>query len=350
MVLKFLKLFFFTKKYYLKNKDLIFKKIRQKFKEKIVIRSSSREEDNKLISNAGKYKSFLNVPLDKKKIIELVDEIIIDFKNNNDQILIQEFISSTDLNGVVFTCDTSYLSPYYIINYDTSSKTNLVTSGIKNPTIKKFVLYKSSQHKIPTKLKNLVYVIKKLEKIFKSEKLDIEFSIKKNLIYIFQVRQLPIKGKLKNHKIISDILVNIHKKIKKIQLKNPYLSGNTTYLTNMADWNPAEMIGTKPKPLAISLYSELITDSVWAKQRFNYGYQDVRPNQLMVNLAGSPYIDLRVDFNSFLPDGLEIKLKDKIINYYLSKVKKAPQLHDKIEFEILETCYDLKIKVLVSMF
>ena len=35
----------------------------------------------------------------------------------------------------------------------------------------------------------------------------------------------------------------------------------------MADWNPAEMIGTKPNPLAISLYSELITNETWAVQR-----------------------------------------------------------------------------------
>ena len=30
----------------------------------------------------------------------------------------------------------------------------------------------------------------------------------------------------------------------------------------MSDWNPAEMLGTKPKPLAISLYAELITNSI----------------------------------------------------------------------------------------
>ena len=35
----------------------------------------------------------------------------------------------------------------------------------------------------------------------------------------------------------------------------------------MADWNPAEMIGVKPKTLAMSLYSELITDTVWSIQR-----------------------------------------------------------------------------------
>ena len=81
----------------------------------------------------------------------------------------------------------------------------------------------------------------------------------------------------------------------------------------MSDWNPAEMIGNKPKPLAISLYSELITDKVWATQRNQYGYKDVSPNPLMINLGGIPYIDLRVDFNSFLPKELDKKLELLII-------------------------------------
>ena len=59
------------------------------------------------------------------------------------------------------------------------------------------------------------------------------------------------------------------------------------------------MIGTKPNPLAISLYSELITNETWAIQRKNYGYKNVIPDHLMVNFAGSPFIDLRTDLNSF---------------------------------------------------
>ena len=59
----------------------------------------------------------------------------------------------------------------------------------------------------------------------------------------------------------------------------------------------AEMIGVKPKPLALSL-CELITDKVWATQRKNFGYKDVAPNCLMVSFAGMPYVDLRTDFNS----------------------------------------------------
>ena len=114
----------------------------------------------------------------------------------------------------------------------------------------------------------------------------------------------------------------------------------------MADWNPAEMIGVKPKTLAMSLYSELITDTIWSKQRKKYKYKDVSPNILMVNLAGSPFIDLRTDFNSFLPHGLDISLEKKIINNFLKILKKRTYLHDKIEFELIPTCYDLSISKL----
>ena len=41
----------------------------------------------------------------------------------------------------------------------------------------------------------------------------------------------------------------------------------------MPDWNPAEIIGRRPTPLALSLYRELITDNIWALQRRDYGYK-----------------------------------------------------------------------------
>ena len=110
------------------------------------------------------------------------------------------------------------------------------------------------------------------------------------------------------------------------------------------------MIGTKPSYLSLSLYSELITDDIWSEQRYNYGYKDVRPNPLMLNLGGSPYIDLRVDFNSFLPLKLPMNIQEKAINFYLNKIRSKPDLHDKIEFEIVETCYDFNSKNKLKFF
>ena len=72
----------------------------------------------------------------------------------------------------------------------------------------------------------------------------------------------------------------------------------------MPDWNPAEIIGIKPKNLALSLYKELITDHIWAKNRQRYGFKEISSHHLMTTFFGTPYIDVRVDFNSWIPNEL----------------------------------------------
>ena len=52
-----------------------------------------------------------------------------------------------------------------------------------------------------------------------------------------------------------------------------------------------------------------------------------------------PYIDTRVDFNSWIPEELNNNLAEKLVNFYLDKLRKHPHLHDKIEFEIALTCF-----------
>ena len=96
------------------------------------------------------------------------------------------------------------------------------------------------------------------------------------------------------------------------------------------------------KTLQSSLYAELITDNVWAKQRHDYGYRNVLDQPLMFNLGGSPYIDLRLDLNSFIPKNLPSKIAEKIVTESLKKIKKKPYLHDKIEFDIIDTCFNIE--------
>ena len=96
------------------------------------MRSSSLNEDTKEFSNAGKFKSFGNIDYNNdKKIINSCDEIIKDFKNNSDRILIQEFIYKPKISGVIFSRDINNNAPYCTINYDSSGKTNLITAGKK---------------------------------------------------------------------------------------------------------------------------------------------------------------------------------------------------------------------------
>ena len=207
------------------------------------------------------------------------------------------------------------------------------------------VVYKSKIH-LSKKFFKTLKIIKYIEKKYKNDSLDIEFCIKKNKLFIFQCRNLILKNKTIN---IDEYLVNVFKKIKKISI-NPSLPGKKTVLSNMSDWNPAEIIGFKPSKLSITLYDELVTNNIWAEQRKNYGYKDVQPNALMYSLFGFPYIDLKTDFNSFLPAELRNNISEKVINNSINKIIKYPYLHDKIEFEVIETCYDFfskdKIKFL----
>lgn len=158
-------------------------------------------------------------------------------------------------------------------------------------------------------------------------------------LYILQVRPLCIAKRQVLLEEQEKYLQDISKKIENENRENPFLYGRKTIYGVMPDWNPAEIIGVRPKPLALSLYKEIVTDSIWAYQRDNYGYRNLRSFPLMIDFYGLPYIDVRVSFNSFVPAQLSEKTAQKLVDYYLDKLRRHPDLHDKIEFEIAFTCY-----------
>jgi len=337
------KFIYFKKQNFTNNKSKVVEKIKSEFNSDIIIRSSAKNEDSHLSSNAGHYDSFIVKKKNFCEIEKIISSLIKKFKNKNDEILVQKFIDKPDITGVLFTKDKDTNSNYYNLSYDKSKKTYLITSGINNPTIKSVTIYKHTKL-LPKKFKKLIQTSLDFEKLFKNDRLDIEFIIKKNRLYILQCRPLLGIKKKVNSETLEKVKINLIKKFKKINIKNETLAGKKTILSNMSDWNPAEIIGKKPSNLSLSLYSELITNSIWAKQRYNYGYKDVRPNKLMLNIAGSPYIDLRVDFNSFLPSKLNKEISEKIINYQINQINKKPYLHDKVEFEVVNTCYDFNLE------
>jgi hypothetical protein len=335
--------FYFEKKSFEKYSHLIIKKIISKFKKKIILRSSAKNEDTYKKSNAGKFNSKIIESKNFKNLQKIINEFIKQFKKGEDQILVQEFIENVDISGVIFNKDPQTGYPYYIINYDETGKTNLITSGSENPKIKTHIVYKEKIN-LSKKFKNYLKIIQILEKVYKINNLDIEFAIKNKKFFLLQCRPLIVKNYKTNKNLkLGSILINLKKKIDKIS-SNQILSGSKTIYSNMADWNPAEMIGSKPYPLSSSLYSELITDKIWAEQRKDYGYKNVEPHPLMFNFLNATYIDVRTDLNSFLPKELNKNIEKKIINNCIKKLSDNPSVHDKLEFEIINTCYDLDVR------
>ena len=100
-------------------------------------------------------------------------------------------------------------------------------------------------------------------------------------LYCLQVRPLVMQGKQDLYDIITPkALKRLSKRIKALSAPHPNVLGQKAIFGVMPDWNPAEIIGLKPKRLALSLYKEIVTDGVWAYQRDNYGYRNLRSIRL----------------------------------------------------------------------
>jgi len=186
-------------------------------------------------------------------------------------------------------------------------------------------------------------LLEELEEIFETQCLDVEFAVNTaGQLFLFQVRPLlvPVKQALSEEEY-DFMLFRMAKKVRALAKPHPYLLGKRSIFGVMPDWNPAEILGTRPRPLALSLYKELVTDNIWAYQRANYGYRNIRSFPLLVSFEGLPYIDVRVSFNSFIPADLDESLASKLIDSYIDQLIETPSYHDKVEFEIIHSCYTL---------
>lgn len=309
--------------------------------QKLIVRSSSSLEDGLSFSNAGKFLSVSEVtsPILLKQAIQKVFTSYGDSLKDSEEVLIQPQLEAVKHCGVLFTIDPSQGRHYYIINDDSSGTTDAVTSGVSNQ-IDTYVVMKSAVVTEPL-LKRLTEMAKELSGLFATQQLDIEYAIDaNNKLWLLQVRPLVCYEKVPcTAEQQLDYAQVIADKINSVTNYHPYLHGKKSVLGVMPDWNPAEIIGLYPKPLALSLYKTLVTDSIWAYQRNNYGYKNLRSFPLLVDFWGLPYIDVRVSFNSFLPKDLAPALSDKLVDFYIDSLLANPSQHDSVEFDIVLSCY-----------
>lgn len=335
-----------------KNPELVSRLVRQMgLPEPWIVRSSARNEDTAQSSNAGKFLSIPNVEgysALRQAAGQVADAMGTDPDN---QIFIQPCLTHVELCGVAFTADPNTGGNYYILNYDKTGSTSAVTDGT-GQDLETFYHFKAAPEPPPAPLDRVIALCRELEELFQCPALDLEFALSDGNLYLLQVRPLVLTRPLLDLESQRRSLGFIREKLCGSMLPHPDLCGQETVYGVMPDWNPAEMIGIRPRALALSLYREIITNGVWAYQRDNYGYRNLRSFPLMVDFQGLPYIDARVSFNSFLPKDLPDPLAERLASYYLERLRKHPELHDKIEFEIAFTCYtfDLpqRVKVLAE--
>lgn len=348
--------YIFITKDWLADKAAILDEIQKRFSDcqLLAIRSSASDEDDFAKSRAGEYDSVLNVPCNNPKAIGIaVDKVIASYQRNGprsdeDEVIVQRMVQDCIMSGVVFTHDLNTGAPYYVVNYDDiSGLTDTVTSGDSEYANRTLYIHRNSTQELRSKrFQILLKAIGELEQIMDSQFLDVEFAITEDLQpYLLQVRAITTRPNW-NRAITKHVDITLKGAQAFVKKKfNPIdgVFGETTVFGQMPDWNPVEMIGRVPRALAFSLYKNLITDHAWRIARRTMGYAVPNGHPLMVSIAGQPFIDTRLSFHSFLPDGLESEICEKLVNSWVRKLREFPELHDKIEFDIAITTFSFDI-------
>ena len=340
----------FTSSRWISSSDSILDEIRACFSDaNLVVRSSSKGEDNWHSSNAGGFESLLNVDgADRLTVRESIEIVLASYgekHNGEEQVLVQECLKNVRASGVVFTCSLETGAPYYRFNFDDKTQsTESVTSGqcgdLRTIVVSRFK--PEYLEKIEPKIVPVLHAVQELEQLLGFDKLDVEFAIDENgRVHVFQVRPITV-----DHSKYEIDFTSIDKSLKNCALRfqtqqnpTPFVYGEKTIFANMPDWNPAEIIGTRPKPLSFSLYRYLITNDVWAQQRFEFGYRDVRPYPLILSFSGQPYVDARASLNSFIPAALSDEVAERLAIAYIDILADNPDYHDKIEFDVAFTIW-----------
>jgi phosphohistidine swiveling domain-containing protein len=312
----------------------------------LVVRSSCKREDSEQASFAGAFLSLLDVQA--SDVERAVDQVVEAYgeAEAGDQVLVQTMLSGVVRAGVAFSHEPSTGAPYRIINWTEDGDTTAATSGKDVRTWQQAAL---SEIEPPAELQSVLGLTEELLEIADGRPVDLEFAIAPDeggneTLWLLQVRPLILQSGPQSSERQKQLLDDVEKFVDRSMRPHPFVKGAQTVFGVMPDWNPAEIIGLRPRPLALSLYRDLITDSIWAYQRHNYGYRNLRSCPLMLHFHGLPYIDVRLSFNSFVPAELDDSLADRLVDYYVRRLLEEPALHDKIEFEIVLSCYSLDIE------
>ncbi|MFV0421120.1 PEP-utilizing enzyme [Oleidesulfovibrio sp.] len=312
----------------------------------LAVRSSCRREDSATSSGAGAFLSLLHI-LPKEEALRSAVEAVLDSYGElsiDDQVLIQSMVRDIVMSGVITTRVLADGSPYYVLNYDDESESTDSITGGKHAGKTVYVYRHATRSDFDSaRLHRLVEFVRDIEQACGCSELDIEFCMDRSgVIHLLQVRPLCMQNSWipnvdKNVAQHIDFVVEF---VNEHMQPRPNIYGRRTILGVMPDWNPAEMIGLMPRTLASSLYREMITKRVWSLAREKMLYRTMPPDELMLLLAGRPYIDVRQSLNSLLPGALDAVTSEVLVNGWLNRLDTNPQLHDKIEFEVAQTCLD----------
>jgi glutamine kinase len=306
----------------------------------LMVRSSAEVEDSAAGSQAGRFRTLPGLRT-RERVAAGVDQVFAsyDAERPGDQVLVQPQVEDAVLSGVACGRDPSGGGPYLVVNWVEGAGTDAVTAGRVGGVNTWYGTAWGPDAPLP----GVRALVCELQELTGLDGVEIEFAVRSSgSLVLLQVRPLVVAAApvpVAEHRVV---LEGVSSAIARRQPARPPVVGTRSVFGVMPDWNPAEIIGLRPRPLALSLYKRLVTDDVWARARHRYGYRDLRGVPLLVDFGGLPYVDVRASMNSLLPADLPDPLAAHLVDHWLEVLTERPHLHDKIESEIVVSSLGLR--------
>lgn len=310
----------------------------------VIVRSSAAGEDTETSSAAGRYDSIAIPEHSAPEVLQsAIDQVFSSYGDDRDDsyVFVQRYIAAVSAAAVVTTRVAATGAPYYVLAVDRVTGTSdAITSG-RGLADTWYLAHGGSEATRPPLVRQLMRTVEAVENAAGSDQLDLELVVDTDRrTHLLQVRPLVLRrppGPDADRAVRRAVDTCAYRLEAQQRNGRPALLGLAPWFSNMADWNPAEMIGQRPRPLALSVYREVITNRTWAIQRAEYGYRDLGGIELLHDFAGQPYIDVRASLLSFVPARLPFAAARRIVERQLEQLAAEPHLHDRIEFDIATT-------------
>jgi hypothetical protein len=309
----------------------------------LAVRSDAHDEDGVALTRAGAYATRLDVDLrDTSALAAAIDAVFEGYGGNarENRVLLQPMVADVRACYVAATHTLDELAPYYALSFTHGARSDAVTRGDR--AVHTWYIARDGVDSVRDADANCVlHALQELESIF-GVPLECEIVLSGAEAILLQVRRIVVPaGRTvargdptlpRRMRAAAAALVR--------ERASDALLGELRLYGQMPDWNPAELLGAHPRPLALSLFRALIARRAWCEARAALGYRAFPARDLLLDIAGRPFVDVRLSFNSFLPAGIAAGLGARLVDAWSQRLAAQPELHDKVEFAVATTCVD----------
>ena len=297
----------------------------------LIVRSDRADEDQLRESAAGRYRSVLDVPHgDPARLAAAIDAVFESYRTiePNDRVLVENQIAPVAAAIVASTHGLPDGAPYYALSVSRGTRSDAVTRGDGDVETWYVARERARDVALPERIRACLDALIELEHIDGGIACEAEIVLEETgLPWTVQLRPLAIPtGDARD---VSALRRRVEARLSKRR--------DSPLLGMMPDWNPAELLGEHPRPLARDLFDRLIARRAWRIGRAALGYSDKARTHLLRVHGGRPYVDVAASFRSLLPAALDDALGARLVDAWIARLEASPALHDKVEFDVAIT-------------